>query len=204
MAITALKVVTDARVILNDATGTRWTDAEMLAWINAGRRDMAMLKPALWNQTARRTVTLENGAYQTLTGLGLADASALVDVLNNVKADGSVGAVIKSIPRAQLDNFRPNWKTETGNAVQNWFKDEASHYAFWIYPAVTGGKIAVNISVAPTDLAALSEQCVPLDVMATTLMHYVLYRAYAKDAEVAQNAALSSQYLQLFTAALSA
>lgn len=204
MTILAQKVVTDARLLLNDVSGTRWGDVEMLSWVNAGRRDMAMLKPTVWNQTAKRTVTLENGAYQTLTGLGLSDASALVDVLNNVNADNSVGAVIKNTTRQQLDGFRPQWKTEVGKEVQNWFKDEASHYAFWTYPAVTGGKIDVNISVAPSDLASLSEQCVPLDVMATTLMHYVLYRAYAKDSEVAQNAALSSQYLQLFTAALAA
>jgi hypothetical protein len=202
--ITATKVVTDARIILNDVTGTRWGDVEMLSWVNAGRRDMALLKPSVWNQTAKRQVTLGAGCYQTFPSLGLSDASALIDVLNNVNADNSVAGVIRNTTRVQLDNFRPNWKTETGSVVQNWFKDEASHYAFWVYPAVSGGKIDVNVSVAPTDLSALSEQCVPLDVMATTLMHYVLYRAYAKDAETAQNAALSQSYLQLFTAALSA
>jgi hypothetical protein len=204
MTITAQKVVTDARIILNDVAGTRWGDAEMLSWVNAGRRDMAMLKPTVWNQTAKRQVTLAAGAYQAFHTLGLTEASALVDVLNNVNADNSVGTVIKNTTRQQLDSFRPQWKTETGNTVQNWFKDEASHYAFWVYPAVAGGKIDVNISVAPTDLASLTLQCVPLDVMATTLMHYVLYRAYAKDSEVAQNAALSQSYLQLFTAALAA
>jgi len=201
MATTGQKVVDDARVILQDAAGTRWADAEMLVWINNGRRDMSLIKPSLWNTLAKRTVTLSAGAYQTIS---LADAYSLVDVMNNATAaDAPTTAIIK-VQREQLDTFAPSWRAETGAAVQNWFRDEAHHLSFWVYPAVSGGKIHVNVNVTPNSLGALTETCVPLDVMATTLMHYVLYRAYAKDAEIAANAELSKLYLSLFTAALTA
>lgn len=205
MSITAQSVVNDARVLLNDIAGARWGNAEMLSWVNAGRRDMAALSPKVWGQLAKRTVTLLAGAYQSLMTLdGVSDAFALVDVMNNATAAGKASTVIKLASRSQLDNYRPGWRSETGTAVQNWFRDEANHFGFWVYPAVSGGKIDINVSVTPADLSALSEVIAPLDVLATTLMHYLLYRAYAKDAEVAQNAALSQNYLQLFMAGASA
>lgn len=200
MGILASAVVNDARIILNDVAGTRYTNPEMLIWVNAGRRDMAALRPSVWNKTAKRTVTLASGAYQKLDELGVSDASSLMDVICNVSGTTPT-STIRLIERSQLDNFKPSWRSETGKEVQHWFKDEANHFGFWIYPSVTGGKIDVNVAVAPVDLGTLEEVCVPIDVLATTLMHYLLFRAYSKEDEASAQAKAQA-YLQLFTAAL--
>lgn len=203
MTILAQTVVNDARAMLNDADKTRWTDAELLGFLNQGRRDWSAIKPKTWSLTARRTITLSAGCYQTLTGLtGVEDAFALQGVVSNVAANGAMTTVIRPVTRAQLDGYRPSWQSETGTAVQNWFPDEANELAWWVYPAVTGGKIAINVSVTPGAVSLADPAC-PLDVMATTLMHYILYRAYLRDGEIAQNKSLSDSYLQLFTAAMS-
>jgi hypothetical protein len=44
---------------------------------------------------------------------------------------------------------------------------------------------------------AASSLSIP-DIYADPLLNYVLYRAYAKDAEFAQNQQLSASYLQIF------
>ena len=201
MAITGTVIASRARTILNDVAGTRWTDAEILGWINDGRRDMAALQPKLWGNTAKRTVVLTAGCYQRLNLLaGMADVFALDNVVNNVREDDSAGPVVRPTTRLQMDSFDPGWRSKTGTNVQNWFKDESNHFGFWVYPAVDGGKLDVEVSVSPSDITSLSDVVVPIDVMATTLLNYVMFRAYSKETESEKSVARAASYLQLFTA----
>jgi hypothetical protein len=87
-----------AKIVLNDVVGVRWTDPELLGWINDGRRAIAAVQPEPFNALARRTVTLTAGAYQNLSGNSeFSDMTMLKSVLHNVKADGTVG---KSVLKA--------------------------------------------------------------------------------------------------------
>ena len=196
MALTGTDIAVRARTLLNDDTGVRWTDAELLRWINDGRREMAALKPKVFGQTSHTTHTLDAGAYQTL---GLTGAYAIADITRNTS-----GSAVRVVTRESLDTFRPGWVAETGAAVQNWVPDATNPLAFWVFPSVTGASIDVLALVTPPDLPALTSTALPFDQYLTPLTNYVMHRALAKDAEVAANAALSAAYLTLFSTALSA
>ena len=43
--MTGSDVVTEARYILNDVSGVRWTDAEMLKWVSAAQREIVRRRP---------------------------------------------------------------------------------------------------------------------------------------------------------------
>lgn len=201
--LTGNNIVERARIVLSDVAGIRWTDPEMLGWINDGRRAIAAVHPEPFNALCRRTLDLDPGAYQNLSGKAeFADMVGFRGVLHNVKADGSIGKAVLLGDMGALDAFRPNWRTEKSSEVDNWSPDPVNMYAFWIYPHVVGGKLSVNITVLPSELSALTQVVVPLDSLFNPLLNYVLHRAYAKDAETAQSLALSASYLALFSSEL--
>lgn len=201
MALTAQHVINRVRAVVNDTTAVRWLDAELLAWVNDGRRELAAYLPGVFSQTANVLHTLAAGCYQTLA---FTNAFAITSVTHNVNSDGSAGEAIRQTSRDTLDTYKAGWLADEGSSVQNWVPDIINPIGFFVYPAVVGGKVLVVARVTPAELATVSEVALPFDQYLVPLVNYVLHRAYAKDAEVAQNANLSAAYLQLFSAAVSA
>lgn len=201
MTILVSGVLSRVRALANDVAGTRWPDAELLQWVNDGRREMAALMPAVFSVTAKHTVTLVAGNYQEVA---VPNAFAITAITHNINSDFTMGAAIRETSRSAVADFKPLWQSDEGLAVQNWFRDEISPVAFWVYPSVPDGLIAVVLRVTPSELTATSDVALPFDQFLTPLVNYVLYRVYSKNAEVAQNAQLAAAHLQLFTAAMSA
>ena len=201
MALLVSAVVLRARTLVNDTTGVRWTDPEMLLWINDGRREMATARPSIFGHGSKLTHALSAGAYQELDAS--TGAYAVADIAHNL-VGGQPGPVISLVTKSSLDSFRPGWLQETGNSVQNWVVDPSNPLGFWVYPAVTGGQVAVTAMVTPAELYAMDDVALPFDQYLTTLVNYVLYRAYSKDAEAGANAQIAAAYLQLFSAAFAA
>ena len=201
MAITAKKVIDRVRAVVNDAIEVRWLDPELLNWINDGRREIDTYQPGMFSQTANIVHKLADGCYQKLVAN---NAYAIAAVTHNVNANGSVGDAIRVTQRDVMDTFKPGWLADSGTKVQNWVQDTISPVSFFVYPAVKGGSVLVVARVAPPELTSVNDTALPFDQFLVPLVNYVLHRAYAKDAEVAKNAQLSADYLNLFTAAVSA
>lgn len=193
MTITATQVATRARYLLQDASGIRWTDTEILHWINEGRREMARIKPTVFGNGTEVTHTLTAGCRQRIT---TTDAY-LIDSINYNVASGKA---IRPTTKDLLDAFKPAWRQDTGTDVQNWFSDETDPLAFWVYPAATGD-IKAHVHISPTDLTALSDTALPFDIYEPALVNYVCAKALAKEDE-AGSLAKAQAFAQLFTAAL--
>lgn len=198
MAHTAKSVAETARILLNDDAGIRWTDEEVLVWINEGRREMAGKSPKLFAQQAKVIKTLDAGTYQTVS---TQNCYGIANVLHNINANGSVGKIIDSPDRDAMDNFMPGWKFATGKDVTHWWPDDLNPLAFWVYQAVAGGKIEMLLLITPADLGTIDDVALPFDQHLSTLVNYVLYRAYSKNAEVAQNGQIATSFLTLFNSA---
>jgi len=198
--ILASSIIDKAQVILQDTTGVRWPDTELLGWLNDGQREITIFKP---NASVKNTaVQLAAGTKQSLP----ADGVQLIDVPRNMGTNGTTpGRAIRITMREILDSQVPNWHTMTADA-------EAVHYMysvldpknFYVYPpqpANNRGYVELIYACAPVD--ATSNGTITLDdIYQTVLLDYILYRAYSKDTEFAADANRASQHQAAYLAAL--
>ena len=190
----ASEIIDRARVVLNDSDGVRWLDSEFFKWINDAQRVIALVRPD--SVVANTTMTLVAGTKQTLP----ADGLRLLDVVRNITLSGAGARAVRHVDRDVLDTQNPEWHTETGvQTVKNYVYDNRDPKTFYVYPPALGtSKLEVIYSKNPTDVTTLASALAVADIYADPLLNYVLYRAYSKDAEFAQNGNLAASYLGTF------
>jgi hypothetical protein len=190
------QLITNVSILLQDTTNVRWSQTELLSWMNDGQREIALYKPNAFVKSVAFPLTA--GTKQTVP----ADCVSLIDVVRNLGFSGSTpGRAIRTVSREILDAQTPYWHTATPTA-------EVIHFTytpldlkhFYVYPPQTGSNQVEIIYVAsPTD-ATLTSTITLDDIYITALIDYTLYRAYSKDAEYAANTTLATAYYQNFTA----
>lgn len=177
--ITAQVLIDRAQVILQDTTGVRWPDAELLGWLNDGQREVVVYKP---NSCVKNTaVKLVAGTKQTLP----ADGVQLIDVVRNLGSNGATpGRSIRIVMREVLDAQVPDWHSDTpASTIKHYTYAQLDPKTFYVYPPATGtGYVELVYGAVPTD-AVLTGPIALDDVYANALIDYVLYRAYSKDSE---------------------
>jgi len=202
--ITAANLLLRIRDTLQDTTGVRWLDAELLRYMNDAQREIVNLRPD--SSADHANVQLATGTEQTIPDVGL----RLIKVVRNMSAAGGSATgkrVIRIVDREILDSQEPNWHdpTVTGDAahvaiVKHYVFDEDDPRKYYVYPGVSGNAfVEIVFSRSPTDFANTSSAVSYLDdIYANAIIDYVLYRAYMKDAEFAGNAQRASSHYQLF------
>ncbi len=183
--LTAAYTIDKAEIILQDTTNIRWPEGELLGWFNDGQREIVMLRPDAYAQ--RVAHPLVNGTRQQIQNAGY----QLIKVVRNMGADGlTPGRVVRKVPEEQLDASTPDWHASAPNAVTlHYTFDIREPKAFYVYPpAIAPNTVELIYSSAPTPLAAKTDVQLLDDVYANSLLDYVLYRAYSKDAESTANA----------------
>lgn len=191
MPITAQNIADKAELLLQDQTNIRWTEAELLGWINSGQREIMIYKPNANPVTG--TVTTVAGTKQELPTGGL----QVLDVTRTVG-----GNAVTNIDRNILDVTLPDWHTQTAAAAKHYVFDPRNPKIFYLYPPSAGSvEIEVCYSSVPADVASMAGNIFN-DLYETVLLDYVLYRAYSKDAEHTANQARATQHYQAFIAAL--
>lgn len=261
--VTATEMLSRASTILQDVTNIRWTQSELLDWLNDGQREVALYKPNAFIKNTN--VSLVLGTKQSLP----ADGISLIDVPRN-GSPGSYSAV-RQTSREILDAQLPGWHNATATkTIKHYTYTPLDPKTFYVYPpadtvggaasvdviyvaaptnvtttgatitgsiagtvmtvtAVSSGTLAVNQTISGTNVVA-GTTIVSLgtgtggtgtynvsytqtvasttitagatitidDIYMTALLNYMLYRAYSKDAEYAQNSQLAAAYYANF------
>ena len=188
---------------LQDTTNVRWSEAELLRYINDAQREIVNLRPDASADHAN--VQLATGTEQAIPDVGL----RLIKVVRNMSAAGGSATgkrVIRIVDREILDSQEPDWHdpTVTGDAahttvVKHYVFDEDDPRKYYVYPGVSGNAfVEIVFSRSPTDLANTSATLYVDDIYANAIIDFVLYRAYMKDAEFAGNQQRASSHYQLF------
>lgn len=194
--ITVASILTKVSTILQDPTNIRWPTDELILWLNDGQREVALYKPNAF--VVNTAVICVAGTKQTLP----AAAVSLIDVVRNMGTNGTTpGNSIRAVSREILDTQVPNWHASTPSATVKHFVytplDSKTYYVYPPQPASGQGYVELVYVAAPTD--AVSGGVITLDdIYVTALISYILFRAYSKDAEYANNATLASTYYQQF------
>lgn len=198
---TAYNLILRAQAILQDTTGQQWSEEDLLREVNAGRTMVAVMAPDAC--TVKRPVQLVEGVRQQLP----VDCIEAMGVTRNLGADGlTVGDVIFPIDLANLSGFIPGWEAGTpATTISGFHYDPGLPREFIVYPpAVAGVYVEVAMRVNPSAIVyddAGVWQTVGLGINSKyeeALLEFVLFRAYAKDSEDAQNLNRSSQHQQAF------
>lgn len=201
--VAASTLISRVSTILQDTDHTRWSEAELLGWLNDAQRELVLLIPSASSVTSSVTLTA-NSSKHTLP----ADGNMLIDIVRNMGSGGATpGRAIRLVSRDILDSQRPDWHSEAATGtVQNYVYDPRNPKIFYTYPQAPATPWTVEIiySAAPTVLTSVSSTVSVDDIYANALVDYVIYRAYSKDAEFALNGQLAVAHYQAFQTSIMA
>lgn len=194
-------IITAARKMLGDRAGVRWSDADLLAWLNSGQRQIVAVRPDAKSKKA--TMALVAGIEQTLP----ADGIRLLSVLHNMRTVGatvSPGRVITLTTREELYMVDVGWTFATADTThQHYVYDDDAPKSFEVYPpAVAGNKIRINYAVLPTDCAAVGSAIDLDDIYEGPLTDWVCYRSFMQDSDDQQDGGRAANHLAAFMQAL--
>lgn len=185
MSSTAQDIADRARLILNDPSKVRWTDAELYKWIGDALDLLARFAPALF--TKRGTHTTTAGALQTITN---ARAMSVVRVVGLTPFDKSA-----------LDAFSPTWQAGSSGAAQQWAPGDDPK-SFYVYPPSAGAvSLTIDFVEAPTEITSLSDAIPISDDYVGALADFVIGMSEAKDA-VHVNTGRAQAFMQSFASKL--
>ena len=203
--LTGANLISRIQDTLQDTTGVRWTEAELLRYINDAQREVVNFKPAA--AADHSNVQLATGTEQSIPDV----AMCLIKVVRNMSATGGSATgkkAIRLVDEDILNSIEPNWHDPTvtgdaahGSVIKHYIYDPDDPRRFYVYPGVKSGLNAyVELVTArnPTDLSATSSTIYIDDIYGNALVDYVLFRCYMKDSEFAGNAQRASQHYQLF------
>lgn len=181
--ITAQSIVDKAQIALQDVTGVRWPDAELLGWLNDGQREIVVLKPNAF--VINTAIKLVAGTKQDLPSNGV----QLIDIVRNMGVSGSTpGRSIRLTDQKVIDVQDPNWHQKTADAEARHFMysplDPKHFYVYPPQPAANQNYVEIVYGVIP-DNATLASVISLDDIYQNALLDYILFRAYSKESELA-------------------
>lgn len=194
----AVDLINRVAVTVQDPTFVRWTQQELLNYLNDAQRQVVLFRPDA--KTVNTSFTCAASAKQSLPAEGL----RLINVLRNKD-----GRAITKVDRKVLDVQLPNWweTAVDANGVKHFIYDAIDPKNFYLFPKPTAAnQIEIVYAISPVDLVITNfttdTQVISIDdIYANAIMDYMMYRAYQKDSEFA-NLNRSGLYFQAFQNAL--
>jgi len=182
MPLSAANVLSRAARIIVDESGVRWSQLELLDYLNDCRREMCVARPDLYATPI--THSLSAGTRQTLP----ADGTRLIDIVRNIAS----GKAVRPTEREVLDAENPSWHAAAqSSAISHYLYDERFPRLFYVYPpAVAAAEVEMIYAQTPTDIVSGTlNTALPVaeDLYTGAMVDYVCYRAFSKDAEVSGN-----------------
>lgn len=189
----ASRPIRQARVLLNDPLSVRWTDAELLDWLNGGQLQIVAVRPDA--KATKINMVLVAGTEQSIPAGG----TKLLDVVRNIG-----GSAITLVKRAQLTDYDRSWYAKTASAsITHYTFDDSDPKCFEVYPpAIAGTSVRVLYAALPTDCAATTSAIDLDDIYEGPLIDWVCYRAWSKDGDSAPDAQRAANAMATFMQAL--
>ena len=124
--MTPASVISDVRRLIQDTREpVRYSDTELLGYVNQTLKRMAMLRPDLFIVTGTITV-VPNQNRQLIPS----NASRLVEIFSNVN-----GNAIEEVNRDVFDRAYPNWPLDPPGSPTKYIRHTRNPKAFFLYPA---------------------------------------------------------------------
>lgn len=202
--VTAQNIIQRVLITLHEdlTSPVRWDKDKLLLALNDAQRQIVKFKPESYAVTA--SVVTVAGSKQTIPAAGI----QLIDIIRNMGTAGTTpGKVIRRCTRAELDEERPDWHTESPSATaKNFVFDPRNPKVYYLWPSQPSssmGYVEMTYSASPADVTvsdwSTGSNVITLDdIYLVDIYHWILYVAYSKDATHSSNAARAAAYYQAF------
>lgn len=206
MTVLASNILLNAsRTLLDDDANVRWPLIELFDYLKDALRVLGGLRPAAIRSI--QIADLDAGPLQAIDGV-----YEIISATRNVTsvAPTVYGRSPRLVELNVLDAVSRDWMIGAQSAVvENIAFDQIDKNRFWVYPPNNGsGKLELQVAVNPETLTytgggttlANFNIALPIDdAYSAALTHYVLHRAWAKDADFAGNMERANNEFKLFT-----
>jgi hypothetical protein len=184
-----------ARTLLADPDAARWEAADFLEWLNAARRDIITHEPKAGTGTLDLTIPAETNRVAVPTAV-----TKLLNVDMNTGTDGSTpGRPISRVVGDQLIASRPRYTRDFGGEIRHWWDDDRDRGYFYVWPKLRVQKHVRGLGVSyPADVANLAADLSLDGAYLNPMVHNVLSRAYARDAEDVKNLELAAMHMAIY------
>lgn len=191
--MTPAGIIAEARKLINDSrVPQRYSDADMLGFVNQTLKRMAMYRPDLFLQIGDVS-TAPNTTVQTMPS----DSIRLVEIFG-VK-DGNT---VTEVDRDTFDQTYPGWRNEPAGQPVNFMRHVRNPNVYFLYPRPSSGVILLaEYAKVPTDYALNDPIAAPIDAYFPTVVDGVVYLAESVDDEHV-NSGRAKLFLDSFTQSL--
>lgn len=205
---TGQDIVDEVRKIIHDTNAStyRWSDEELIDYINAGTRAIIGLVPEAY--TIETVVTISNSiARQSLPSGGI----KFIRVSRNYADDGTTPqGTITYCEKDVLDRLDPDWEYDTSikadgaSFFEHFCHDEKEKDVYYLYPPQNAAdkKVAVVHTAIPTAMTDLSQTWPLADEYLNGEIMYVTFRALTKEAQQTLPSAYRQELYNNFLGAL--
>ena len=205
---TAQDHIDEVRAIIHDENPTyRWSDVELIRYLNAGIRQTITLVPeANTIETVFDTLT-SRVARQSLPSGGI----KFIKASRNYANDGTTPqGVVRYAEKDALDTYDPDWEYDTtikadgANFFEHYCHDSREPGVFYLYPPPTADNKRIGIihSAVPTAITLVGNDVPLADEYLNALVQYTVYRAMTKEARETIPDALRQELWQNYLTAL--
>ncbi len=202
MAVTVQELIDNVRKTLIDEQAVRWTDDELIDYINDGARAAVIIKPDCNPITEEYVCTAGyRQDFSTLTS----ELVQLLEVIQNTTTGGNTDErPITFVKRNVMDSEAPGWRQTTPtNSIRHYMYDPRQRDIMYVYPPATvGATIDLVYAAVPDPVTVVGDELPLQDIYVPALTNYVLWRAYNKDIDFSGNMQLSGGYYSAFYQAL--
>lgn len=183
---TAQVLITEVRRVIHDESSPyRWSDLELIDYINAGTRQIVQLVPEANTLTAAVQLT-NNLARQVLPSGGI----KFIKVSHNFDDTGTTrSTTVRYAEKDALDTYNPNWeddvtiKADADDFYQHYCHAPEEPKVYYVYPPCSASKyIGLVYSSIPTALTAVGDTFGLDDEYINAAITYTIYRALTKEA----------------------
>jgi hypothetical protein len=204
---TAQNIIDEVRRIIHDESATfRWSDAELITYINAAQRQTVTLVPAANTVETIETTGTSRVARQALPAGGI----KFLKVSRNYADDGTTPqGVLRYAEKDALDTYEPTWeyvstKADGANYFEHFMHDKREKTIYYLYPppVADAKRLAVVYSAVPTVITVVGDSLVLADEYQNAVVQYVIYRALTKESRESLPSAFRQELWQNYLVAL--
>lgn len=191
--MTPSDIIAETRRAINDSRAPqRFTDSELLGFVNQTLKRMAMYRPDLFLQIGDVSTTADT-TVQNMP----ADSIRLVEIFGVKDGD-----TITEVDRDTFDQTYPGWRSEASGVPVNFMRHVRNPNVYFLYPRPTSGIVLLaEYAKVPSDYAVDETITAPIDAYLPVLVDGTVYLAESVDDEHV-NSGRAKLFLDSFTQAL--
>jgi len=172
--MTPQNVIDDVRVLINDVDATtRYSDADLLKFVNESLKRIAHLRPDLFSAFADMACVVS-----TVVQSAPSDSLRLMEVFQVVGGNAPYES-----DRITMDLHSPGWRASAEGACTTWMRHPRSPNKFFIYPPcpAAGQSLSIEYAKVPSDYAIGDTIAELHDSYKTVVVDFVVFLAQSID-----------------------